>query len=331
MRARRCAAPWVAAANRPLLLPSGDGVAATDWHPEGNGDGVAVLAMPAPSEPQAPLHERVGDTVTSPSPFPTPSEQPAPPVLAQPAQFPMGTSQPGVGVHIPPPTPAAAWQPQPGPSIRDAVPAVNDWELAAQAPDLKALVLPHSLATQCRIVLTMPTSESFDLLLINARWRTALTLVLLSGMLAGMAYNLGRPGFGNVLAALAWGVIGGSVWALAGSAVVWQLLLRSARLLGGQGHPRILAYNLAVGFCPVAAVAVVVSLIPFLGPVLSALLLGYALVLAVSAVVAAQRLEVGRAMGAVLLSLGGMMLLALVAAVLVLLVVVFTLHGTLLG
>lgn len=193
---------------------------------------------------------------------------------------------------------------------------------------MDSIVVPHSLLTQCRIALTAPTVTSFDLLRINVRWRTTLLLVLLCGVLAGVAYNLGRPGFQSTLAAVAWGVGGGIVWSLLGFALGGGLLRICARLLGGKGERRVLAYNLAVGVCPVVAAAIVLGQVPFAGPVLSALLVAYALVEATAGVISAERLEIGRAMGAVFLALAGMMVLALVAVLAVIAFVVLTLHGS---
>lgn len=170
-----------------------------------------------------------------------------------------------------------------------------------------------------------PTVESFDLVRIDARWRTTLALVLSCGAVAGMAYNLGRPGSGDLLSALTWGLLGGMVWTLLGFTVSVALLRWSVRLLGGQGHARVLAYNLAISLTPLVALSVVLGRVPFLGAVLSGLLLCYGLVLAVVGVISAERLEIGRAVGAVLLTLGVLMLLALVAVVFVALWVVLSL------
>lgn len=191
----------------------------------------------------------------------------------------------------------------------------SGWRLAARERGLDAVVLPHSLATQCRLVLSAPSVDSFDLVRIDARWRSTLTLLLASGALAGAVYNLGRPGFGGFLPALVWGVLGGLLWAVLGFVAGGALLGFFVRRLGGKVNARVLAYNLAVSLCPVLAGAVMLGRVPFVGPVLSGLLLGYALLLAVLAVISSERMEVGRALGAVLLTVGALMVLALVAVV----------------
>ncbi len=105
------------------------------------------------------------------------------------------------------------------------------------------------------------------------------------------------------------------------------ILFVSAKIFGGRGSFKEQAYAYSLFYVPIGGLSAIVGLVPVLGGIVAALLGVYEIVLGVMAMAASQRLSVGRAIGAVLLPVVVVLVLACAFVFVIAAIIAASLHG----